>query len=63
MCLCDRQWRIHYIPGESIKSYWSHANPLRSSLDQSSIHHEPDKPEVMVHAPASDLLVVFGVFR
>lgn len=36
VCLCDRQWRIHCTPGESIKSYWSHANPLRSCLDWSN---------------------------
>lgn len=32
----------------SIKSCWSHANPLRCCLDWSNTHQEPDGPEVMV---------------
>lgn len=63
MCLRDRQWRVHCTPGESIKSYWSHANSLRFCLDWSTAHQEPDKPEVTVCTPAPDVVVVFGVCR
>lgn len=52
---------IHYTSDESIRSCWSHADPLRWCLDQSNTHQEPDGPEVMVCTP--DLVVAISAFR
>lgn len=43
---CTSQWRSLIF--ESIKSCWSHANPLKCCLDWSNTHREPDGPEVIV---------------